>query len=132
MGIEPFLVSSSVVGVMAQRLVRRVCAQCREPATVGEAAAQELGLARGSQVYDAGRGCEACKGTGYRGRTGIHELLVIDDEVRALTMQRSDAAAIRRISTSRGMRTLRDDGAAKIAEGTTTIEEVLRVTQEEG
>jgi len=131
MGIEPFLVSSSVAAVMAQRLVRRVCPQCRESTAVTAAAAEELGLVAGSAVYEAGRGCEACKGTGYRGRTGIHELLLIDDEVRALTMQRSDAAAIRRLSTSQGMRTLRADGAAKVAEGTTTIEEVLRVTQEE-
>jgi general secretion pathway protein E len=131
MGIEPFLVSSSVMGVMAQRLVRRVCGQCRQPAVVSDASAAELGLEPGSSVVEAGPGCESCKGTGYRGRTGIHELLVIDDEVRSFIMQRSDAAAIRRVATQRGMRTLRDDGAAKVADHTTTIEEVLRVTQEE-
>jgi len=131
MGIEPFLVSSSLVGVMAQRLVRRVCPSCRQASVATESEAAEIGLAAGTQIFAAGPGCEGCKGTGYRGRTGIHELLVLDDAVRALVMQRSDAAAVRRHATSHGMATLRDDGAAKVALGETTVEEVLRVTQED-
>jgi general secretion pathway protein E len=131
MGIEPFLVSSSLVGVMAQRLVRRVCPSCREPAVAESADASEIGLAPGTRLFVAGPGCEACKGTGYRGRSGIHELLVLDDAVRGLVMQRSDAAAVRRHATQHGMPTLRDDGAAKVAAGETTVEEVLRVTQED-
>ncbi|HZR83064.1 MAG TPA: type II secretion system ATPase GspE [Candidatus Binatia bacterium] len=131
MGIEPFLVSSSLVGVMAQRLVRRVCVACREPvaATAGEE--RELGIRAGTSIFRAGEGCGECKGTGYRGRTGIHEILVVDDEVRSLVMQRADASAVRRLATGRGMATLRDDGAAKVRASVTTAEEVLRVTQDD-
>ncbi|MFM8411706.1 MAG: type II secretion system ATPase GspE [Alphaproteobacteria bacterium] len=131
MGIEPFLVSSSVVGVMAQRLVRRVCPSCRQPALATAAEERELGIPAGTPIHAAGPGCGECKGTGYRGRTGIHEILVVDDEVRALVMQRTDAAALRRLATGRGMATLRDDGAAKVRAGVTTVEEILRVTQDD-
>ena len=131
MGIEPFLVSSSLNGVMAQRLVRRVCPSCRVPDTATEETERELGIAAGTPLFREGPGCDECKGTSYRGRGGIHELLPVDDDVRSLVMQRSDAAAIRRLATSRGMRTLRDDGAAKVVDGTTTVAEVLRVTQED-
>ena len=131
MGIEPFLVSSSLVGVMAQRLVRRVCPSCRQPSVATQAEQDEIGLVAGTPIFVAGPGCDACKGTGYRGRTGIHELLVLDDPVRALVMQRSDASAVRRYAAGQGMPTLRDDGAAKVAAGETTVEEVLRVTQED-
>jgi general secretion pathway protein E len=131
MGIEPFLVSSSLVAVMAQRLVRRVCPSCRQPAVAGGTEADEVGLVPGTPIFVPGAGCEACKGTGYRGRSGIHELLVVDDGVRSLVMQRSDASAVRRHATAHGMATLRDDGAAKVAAGITTVEEVLRVTQED-
>jgi len=131
MGIEPFLVSSSLIGVMAQRLVRRVCPSCRQPSVATRAEQDEIGLAAGTPIFVPGPGCEACKGTGYRGRSGIHELLILDDAVRALVMQRSDASAVRRHATAQGMATLRDDGAAKVATGETTVEEVLRVTQED-
>ncbi len=131
MGIEPFLVSSSLNGVMAQRLVRRVCPTCRVPDVATAETERELGIPVGTEIYREGPGCEGCKETGYRGRGGIHELLPVDDDVRGLVMQRSDAAAIRRLATSRGMRTLRDDGAAKVIAGTTTVAEVLRVTQED-
>lgn len=131
MGIEPFLVSSSVVGVMAQRLVRRLCPECREPGAVDAKARAELGLPEDATVWRAGPGCEACKGSGYQGRTGIHELLVLDDDYRQLIMDRADASALRRLATSRGVRLLREDGAARILDGTTSAEEVLRVTQED-
>ncbi len=131
MGIEPFLVSSSVVGVMAQRLVRRVCPSCRQQTRATPAEERELGIAAGTPIHAAGPGCGDCKGTGYRGRTAIHEILVVDDEVRSLVMQRSDAAALRRLATGRGMATLRDDGAAKVRAGVTTVEEILRVTQDD-
>jgi general secretion pathway protein E len=95
----------------------------------------EIGLtpeqASGRTLYAGGAGCPACKETGYRGRTGIHELLVVDDDVRTLIMKNADAAAIRRAATAAGMVTLREDGAAKVLAGETTIEEVLRVTQED-
>lgn len=131
MGIEPFLVSSSLNGVMAQRLVRRVCPSCRVSQTATAETERKLGIPTGTEIYGEGPGCKDCKGTSYRGRSGIHELLSVDDEVRSLVMQRSDAAAIRRLATSRGMRTLRDDGVAKIIDGSTTVAEVLRVTQED-
>ena len=135
MGIEPFLVSSSVMAVMAQRLVRRVCSSCREPYQPTREELEELGIApqrlMGKTIYKLGQGCVQCKRTGYRGRTGIHELLVVDDEVRTLVMKSADAATIRRAATARGMNTLREDGADKVVEGLTTIEEILRVTQED-
>ncbi len=135
MGIEPFLVASSVLAVMAQRLVRRVCDQCRRVLRATPEVLAEIGLtpeqASGRTLYTGGAGCVACKETGYRGRTGIHELLVIDDEMRALIMKNADASAIRRAAAAAGMPTLREDGAAKVLAGETTIEEVLRVTQED-
>jgi general secretion pathway protein E len=135
MGIEPFLVSSSVIAVMAQRLVRRVCNACREPYQPSREELEELGITpqriQGETIYRPGAGCPQCKRTGYRGRTGIHELLVVDDEIRALVMKQADAAAIRRAATARGMNTLREDGADKVVAGMTTVEEVLRVTQED-
>jgi general secretion pathway protein E len=135
MGIEPFLVSSSVIAVMAQRLVRRVCAKCRTPVQPSSEQLRELGIspaeAAQGTVFHPGAGCPQCKQTGYRGRIGIHELLIVDDDVRSLIMKNSDAATIRRDATSRGMPTLRDDGTRKVLEGLTTIEEVMRVTQED-
>jgi len=135
MGTEPFLVSSSVIAVMAQRLVRRVCEGCRRSAHPTAEALAEIGLTAeavaGRTIWATGAGCPACKQTGYRGRTGIHELLVVDDDVRALIMKNTDAAAIRRAATAAGMTTLRGDGAAKVLAGATTIEEVLRVTQDD-
>jgi general secretion pathway protein E len=135
MGTEPFLVSSSVIAVMAQRLVRRVCPACRRSARPTAEVLAELGLApaaaSGRTIYASGDGCDACKHTGYRGRTGIHELLVVDDDIRALVMKTSDAAAIRRAAVGAGMPSLRDDGAAKVLAGETTVEEVLRVTRED-
>jgi len=135
MGIEPFLVSSSVMAVMAQRLVRRVCPACREAYQPSREEMEELGISPqrllGQTAYKPGAGCAQCKRTGYRGRTGIHELLVVDDEIRGLVMKSADAAAIRRAATAKGMNTLRDDGADKVVAGMTTIEEILRVTQED-
>jgi general secretion pathway protein E len=135
MGTEPFLVSSSVIAVMAQRLVRRVCVACRRPVEPSAELLQELGLTpsrlAGATLYAAGPGCDACKGTGYRGRTGVHELMVIDDAVRALIMKNADASEVRRAAVAGGMLVLREDGAAKVLAGETTVEEVLRVTQED-
>ena len=135
MGTEPFLVSSSVLAVMAQRLLRRVCDQCRRVLRPTAELLGEIGLtpeeAEGRTLYTGGGGCPACKATGYRGRTGIHELLVVDDDIRTLIMKNADAAAIRRAATAAGMVTLREDGASKVLAGETTIEEVLRVTQED-
>ena len=135
MGIEPFLVASSVIAVMAQRLMRRVCPTCREPYRPSVEEMRQLGVSaddlEGHQVYRQGKGCADCKQTGYRGRLGIHELLIVDDEVRNLTMKAADSASIRRVAAAKGMNSLREDGAEKVLRGLTTIEEVLRVTQED-
>jgi len=133
MEIEPFLVSSSVLAVLAQRLVRVVCPDCREPYTPPETELARIGL-RPSQlngpIYKP-RGCRNCRNTGYRGRMAIQELMIMDDEVRGLVMRKADSATIRRACTSHGMKLLRQDGAERIIAGQTTIEELLRVTQED-
>ena len=146
MGVEPFLIASSLLGVLAQRLVRRGCRSCRPEA--GGGVGSRLTLAgeerdtspadgsgareRSPGAHSPSRPCGACDGSGYRGRMAIHELLLVDDRVRALVMERADAAAIRRCAVSAGMTTMRDDGFAKAAAGLTTEAEVLRVAQGEG
>jgi len=135
MGIEPFLVASSVIAVMAQRLIRRVCPSCRDPYRPSVEELRQLGITadrlEGRTVYRVGATCPDCKHTGYRGRLGIHELLVIDDEVRNLTMKAADSSSIRRVAAAKGMNSLREDGAEKVLSGLTTVEEILRVTQED-
>ena len=128
LGVADYLVASTVEGVLAQRLVRTVCRGCAERTAVGETAARAMaadGLAPADVVR--GRGCAACRGTGYRGRTGIYELLVVDDELRAELLRRRGAGAIRRLALERGMRPLRADGWRQVAAGLTTPDEVLRV-----
>jgi general secretion pathway protein E len=135
MGIEPFLVSSSILAVIAQRLVRILCPQCRVEYNPTPEELARIGM----QPRDVNRplfrasdnGCRNCRGTGYRGRTAVHELMMMDDEVRTLVMKNADSSTIRRACTSRGMRLLRQDGAERILAGQTTIEELLTVTQEE-
>jgi general secretion pathway protein E len=135
MGVEPFLISSSVLAMMAQRLVRVLCRHCREPDEVNLDALKEIGITQevfeshGGQLY-RGRGCDACRGTGYRGRMGIYELLPIDDTIRPLIMQQANANTIKRVAIERGLKTLLQDGALKVLQGLTTAEELLRVTQE--
>jgi len=132
MAVEPFLISSSLLAVLAQRLVRRVCATCGRDGPPGAEERAAFGDATPPLLRHAGSGCADCRGTGFRGRTAIHELLVVDDPIRALIMARSDAGAIRRHATAHGMATLRDDGLAKACAGVTTLAEVLRATQDEG
>jgi general secretion pathway protein E len=134
MGVEPFLISSSLLCVMAQRLVRTLCPSCRVPHQLTQIEARELGLdyatASRSPVFKArDGGCEFCQRTGYRGRMGIHEMLMIDDDIRSKIMARADSTTIR--AASREMRSLRWDGAEKVLAGLTSVEEVLRVTQED-
>jgi general secretion pathway protein E len=135
MGIEPFLISSSVLAFIAQRLVRLVCKECREAEAPSEQVLRDLGQSaevwvRGGGQFSRGRGCDACRGSGYRGRTGIYELLVVDDIIRDLVMQRANANMIKSAAMKAGMRTLLQQGSHKVLEGLTTAEEVLRVTQE--
>jgi general secretion pathway protein E len=135
MGIEPFLVSSSILAVLAQRLVRMVCPTCREAYTPTATELARIGVrpeaVKGPIYRPAASGCRACRGTGYRGRTAIQELMLMDDEVRELVMQKADAATIRRACTAHGMTLLRHNGAERILLGETTVEELLRVTQED-
>jgi general secretion pathway protein E len=149
MGIEPFLVASSLVGLMAQRLVRRPCGECAEPVVPTDEVLREIGLdpgrfhagayplpeVKGARKIPTGtvlhaRGCKMCLDTGYSGRTGIYEMLMVDDAVRSLTLQKADASSIRRAATDRGMVTLRMDGARKVIMGMTTPEDVMMVTAE--
>jgi general secretion pathway protein E len=133
MGVEPYLVASSLVAVLAQRLVRVLCPECREAYTPNAAELAELGV-RSAEPVKAYRpkGCHRCHHTGYYGRVGIFELMVLDDELRALIVQSTDSKSIRRLAASRGMHSLRQDGARKVMLGTTSIEEVVRATEEEG
>ncbi|MBI4607404.1 MAG: type II secretion system ATPase GspE [Candidatus Rokubacteria bacterium] len=134
MGIEPYLIASSVLGILAQRLVRLICRACAEPYELDAVALQTLGImtAGGSLRATRGRGCEACTYTGYRGRTGIYELLLVDDDSRGLIMAKATAQEIKLRGMALGMRTLRQDGWDKVLRGLTAVSEVLRVTQEEG
>ena len=110
MGVEPFLLASSLIGVGAQRLVRKLCTECRKPFAADAAQLHALGLApTGGTLYTA-QGCSACKGSGYRGRTGIYELLTVDDDLRRLIHDRASEQTLRSHVVSRGMRSLRDDG----------------------
>lgn len=134
LGVEPYLVSSSVVGVMAQRLVRRICDHCKTPRPELRKQLRELGeLPGGHSTPWVGEGCVECRSTGYRGRLGIFELMEINDSVRELIQNRSSASLIRKAACQSGMRLLRQDGLNKILSGHTTIEEVVRVsTQQHG
>ena len=134
MGIEPFLAASCIVGVLAQRLVRRICPHCKEPASVPDELLAALRAERilGAQAgFFEGRGCERCLGTGYRGRTGIYELLRIDDPIRELLLQNRDAAGIKAAAVRQGMQPLRTAGVTQALRGEISLAEVLRVTQEE-
>jgi len=128
LGVEPYLVASTVEAVMAQRLVRAICSDCKElgQLTVEEKTALRLDP---TQPYPAwkGKGCDRCRGTGYMGRVGIYELLVMDDELRTVLHQDASAVRLNEIAVRKGMRLLRDDGLRLMAEGVTTGEEVLRV-----
>jgi general secretion pathway protein E len=132
MGIEPFLVSSAVEAIVAQRLVRLVCQRCREPYEPDEAELAELGIKLASprriRIYRA-KGCPACLETGYRDRTGIYEFLRVTEAIKGLVLKTSDANQIKKAAVAQGMKTLRDDGIRKVLEGRTTVGEVLRITQ---
>jgi general secretion pathway protein E len=153
MGIEPFLVASSLVGLLAQRLVRRLCPDCRTLYKPTTDELRKLGI--DPEAFFAGTvrvpplrskytpppkgmiyaardgGCPRCSKNGYLGRMGIYELLLMDNEIRQLALKNTDSNSIKQVAIQRGMRTLRDDGAAKVLAGVTTIEEVLMVTAED-
>ena len=133
MGVEPFLVASAVSGVLAQRLVRRLCTHCRREETLTERQHQLFKLpdilAPGTTIYEPA-GCERCSNTGYRGRGGIFELLHVTDAIESMIIGRKSSAEIRRKAIEQGMHTLRDDGWRSVKIGRTTLSEVLRVTED--
>ncbi len=161
MEIEAFLVRSSVIGILAQRLVRLLCTECREPYTPTDFELRQLGIdadriawrmsrrlspryvvpgvnyvpvgleKRGPLTLYRAKGCASCLNTGYTGRRGIYELMMVDDVVGSLILKSSDAQSIKRAAIDQGMDTLRDDGARKVLLGLTTVEEVLAATQED-
>jgi general secretion pathway protein E len=133
MGVEPFLIASSVLGVIAQRLIRKVCAKCKEPHVPTAFEMEELGmkeLPAGAKIFKSA-GCPTCQQTGYSGRTVIHELMLVDDKIRSLIVRSSDAGVIKRAAVEAGMVTLREDGIRKVLQGVTTIDELMRATHAE-
>jgi len=139
LGVEPYLASSSLIAIMAQRLVRKVCPDCRQTYEPAEHELRELGLlSADAQMpgspdnegnFFVGAGCDKCFQTGYRGRTGIYELMLIDEKIQDMIYRRESAGAIKKTALEAGLQTLRMDGARKVLAGITTITEVLRVTQ---
>jgi type IV pilus assembly protein PilB len=134
MGIEPFLISSAVILILAQRLIRKICMDCREPIKVHPQILIDLGIppddVESFPVYK-GKGCPICNNTGYKGRVGLYEVMPMKEEVKELILSRSSASEIRREAIRLRMKTLRQSGIFKIKEGMTTIEEVVRTTMED-
>jgi len=133
MGIEPFLASSSVIAILAQRLVRVICDHCKVAYIPDEESLQGIGISlerpEQKKIY-RGKGCPACLSTGYKGRTGIFEFMILNDTIKNLILKTSDANAIKRQGVESGMDTLQKDGAQKVLNGITTIEEVFRLTHQ--
>lgn len=133
MGIEPFLVASVIRAILAQRLIRVICPECKEGYIPEAEVLREIGIVPSQlerkMVYQ-GKGCPACSETGYRGRTGIYEMLIVSEAIRHLIMKKADSTSICRKAIEEGMKTLREDGARKVVAGVTTLEEVVRVTRE--
>jgi type II secretory ATPase GspE/PulE/Tfp pilus assembly ATPase PilB-like protein len=134
MGTEDYLLSSTVIGILAQRLVRVVCPFCQEPYSPSPAVLKEMKLSSadlaGLKISEV-KGCEKCSNTGYWGRTGIFEFLRMTDEIQRLILGKKDSNIIKEAARKNGLRTLREDGWLKVKQGVTTISEVLRVTQVE-
>jgi general secretion pathway protein E len=136
MGVEPFLVSSSLLAVVAQRLVRRLCKHCKVPGEITDEEIKEIGLdpskITSRQIFRPGTAqCPHCQGSGYAGRLGIHEILVIDDEVRGQIIGRLDSNTIKTSAMKRGFSTLRMDGGRKVLQGVTSVEEVILATHDD-
>ena len=131
MGIEPFLVASSVNLILAQRLVRRVCASCKQPIELSDEVLDELQLAKkeakGANFIE-GAGCVDCNSTGYRGRQGVYEVMNMTPKLRDLVLERSSAGEIKKLAIEEGMLTLRRDALEKLKRGLTSVEEVLKET----
>ena len=136
MGVEPFLSASSVIAVMAQRLIRTLCKHCKQPYTPLVDELLKLGVpepdkAIAEHTFYRAAGCDECYDSGYAGRWGIHEMLIVDDEIRALVMQNTASSLLKKKAVANGMVTLREDGAIKVMRGMTSIDEIMRVTAED-
>jgi type IV pilus assembly protein PilB len=127
MNIAPFLVASSVVCVLAQRLVRKLCPYCRQEIALSPKACRSIGIPEDSKVFRP-VGCDACRGTGYKGRTGLFEIMEVDESVRKLVLDDAPSSKVREVAIARGMRTLREAGIRKVIEGATSLEEVMQAT----
>ena len=136
MGVEPFLVSSSIIGILAQRLVRNLCNTCKEEYTPPKELVKTViarsaeGAMKQSQVFYKEKSCKRCKERGYVGRSGIFELLIPNDKIKDLIAKKATAADLREEAVKAGMQTLRDSGIEKLLAGTTSVAELLRVTEE--
>jgi general secretion pathway protein E len=134
MGVESYLITSSVNGVLAQRLVRTLCGHCKQPYYPSEELLKSSGLSRfcklGQAIYQS-KGCSHCRDAGYLGRTGIHELLVLDEPMRRAIVDGLDANALNALAARAGMLSLYQDGLRKVAAGHTSLDEVMRVTQDQ-
>jgi len=132
MGAAPYLVASGIIGVLAQRLVRQICPQCKEPYTEDRETLVRLGLSTENELkLYRGRGCDYCGGTGYYGRVGIFELLTMNNKIKELVMSQTPTNILKEAAREAGMKTLREDGLEKVLQGITTIAEVMRVTSDE-
>ena len=137
MGVEPFLVAASLIGTCAQRLCRKVCQRCREEHQIPKDAMKRIGLmpkrtAKSDEgIFYQAKGCKRCSNTGYYGRMAIIEFLTIDEKIKTMIVERVSTDKIKEYAIAHGMKTLRQDGLNKVADGVTTLEEVLRVTGEE-
>ncbi len=130
-GVKPFLVSASLRGVLAQRLVRRICPDCTAPYAPTEKELISIGMSAGdlsSSNFQKGAGCSKCHGTGYRGRRGVFEIFMVNEEIQEMIYSNVSLVELRRKVRELGMRTMREDGIRKIAAGITTVDEVLSTT----
>jgi type IV pilus assembly protein PilB len=129
-GVEPFLVAPSIIGVMAQRLVRKICDSCKEPYTLTPEQADEIFIRDGTSdvIFHRGKGCPQCRNTGYLGRMAIHEIFVINDEMRSYIARGASILEIQKMARAKGFKSMRHDGIKKVLRGLTTIEEVNKVT----
>ena len=131
LGMEAFLITATLEAIVAQRLVRRICTNCKTEYNPTEEQLMELELKPedvGDRVFYYGKGCDYCNNTGYRGRVGIYEFMVLDDQLRELIMQQASTSVLAREAIKRGMRTLRDTGLMTIFDGITSIDEVVKET----
>jgi type II secretory ATPase GspE/PulE/Tfp pilus assembly ATPase PilB-like protein len=134
MGIEPFLICSSVLAIVAQRLLRKICTYCKEPHAISQTVVESMGLRKifpkDTKKFEVfrGKGCKRCLDSGYRGRVGITEIFIFTTQIRELVLARSSEMKLKKAARSEGMKTMREDGLDKVVSGLTTLEEVLRVT----